>query len=57
MEAEGLIPMLVEVHEAVGLNPWGNGRSAQPNVALNVALKNPIGTDVAPKNLYHLAPM
>ena len=55
MEAEGLIPMLVEVHEAVGLNPWGNGRSAQPNVALNVALKNPIGTDVAPKNLYHLA--
>ena len=46
MEAEGLIPILVEVQEAaVGLKPWDWQVSA--NVALNVAL------NVAPKDLYH----
>ena len=58
MEADGLIPTLVEVQEAaVGLKPWDVGRSVQPNVALNVELKNQICTDVAPKDLCHRAVM
>ena len=50
--------MLVEVQEAaVGLKSQDIGSSVQPNATLNVALKDPIRTDVAPKDLYLCAPM